>query len=214
MNTPPEYLLFDLDGTLVDSVTDLTCALNLLGQELGQPPLTAERVRSIVGDGATKLIKRAFGEENYHREQLFRFLAIYGAHLLDTTRCYPGIEELLHRHPAEKLALVTNKPHQMTVQLLKGLGLEKHFKVIIGGDSYPQKKPDPLPVLAALKLLAAPAEKAVMIGDHHTDLYSGKGAGVATCFCAYGLGNSDGLTPDYLAKSSTDLLELFPGRKQ
>jgi phosphoglycolate phosphatase len=210
MRDKPEYLLFDLDGTLVDSVADLTCALNLLGAELGRRPLTPDFVRSIVGDGATKLIKRAFGTEHYQREQLFRFLDIYGAHLLDNTRCYPGIEELLNRFPAEQLALVTNKPHRLTVELLQGLGIAGHFKVIIGGDSYPEKKPHPRPVLEALHLLGATAEKTVMIGDHHTDLYAGKAAGVATCFCAYGLGHSDGLSPDYLANSSTDLLQLFP----
>ena len=207
----PDYLLFDLDGTLVDSVVDLTCALNLLGKELGRSPLSTERVRTIVGDGATKLIKRAFGEENFQYEQLQRFLAIYREHLIDTTRCYPGIEMLLDRHPAEKLAVITNKPHSLSVALLEGLGLAGHFKVVIGGDSYPQKKPDPLPVLKALELLGAPVDRAVMIGDHHTDLHAGKGAGIATCFCAYGLGVTGGLVPDYQARHSTDLLKLFPG---
>jgi phosphoglycolate phosphatase len=207
----PDYLIFDLDGTLVDSVADLTLSLNLLAEELGQESLTPDQIRSIVGDGATKLIKRAFGEENYQREQLFRFLDIYGEHLIDKTCCYPGIEELLARHPAERLALVTNKPHKLTVELLNGLGLYKHFKVIIGGDSYPEKKPHPLPVQKALESLGINPQQAVMIGDHHTDLYSGRGAGVATCFCAYGLGNTDGLTPDYIAETPADLLRLFPG---
>lgn len=211
MSDRPEYLLFDLDGTLVDSVADLTCSLNLLADELKRPHLTPGQVRSIVGDGATKLIKRAFGEENYQREQLFRFLDIYGKHLLDNTCCYPGIEELLSRHPAENLALVTNKPHRLTVELLQGLNLDRHFKIIIGGDSYPEKKPHPQPVQKALEALGAKLELAVMIGDHHTDLHSGKGAGIATCFCAYGLGSTDGLTPDYIANTSADLLQLFPG---
>lgn len=210
----PDYLIFDLDGTLVDSVADLTCSLNLLADELQQPQLTAEQVRTIVGDGATKLIKRAFGKKNYQREQLFRFLDIYSAHLLDATRCYPGIEELLSRHPAEQMALVTNKPHALTVQLLDGLSLKHHFKVIIGGDSYAEKKPHPLPIQKALEALGAQPEQAVMIGDHHTDLYAGKSAGLTTCFCAYGLGNTDGLIPDFTANHSTDLLGLFPGCQQ
>ncbi|HEY5672817.1 MAG TPA: HAD-IA family hydrolase [Malonomonas sp.] len=214
MTATPEFLLFDLDGTLIDSVADLTCALNILGAELGHAPLATDYVRTIIGDGATKLIKRAFGPDNYQRDQLLRFLEIYSEHLLDNTCCYPGISELLHRHPTEKMALVTNKPHRLTVDLLQGLGIAQHFKAIIGGDSYPEKKPHPQPVHEALQLLGAPAEKAVMIGDHHTDLYSGKAAGVATCFCAYGLGHTDGLSPDYLAESSTDLLRLFPVAKQ
>ncbi len=210
MNTP-RYLLFDLDGTLVDSVTDLADSLNLLSQELSQPALTTEQVREMVGDGAVKLIKRAFGEENYQRQQLLRFLEIYGERLTRTTRCYPGIKELLLNHPAERLAVVTNKPYQLSVDLLAGLGLTKYFKVVIGGDSYPKKKPHPLPVHKALELLGADPQQAVMIGDHHTDLHSGQAAGIATCFCAYGLGNTGGVEPDYLAKTSQDLLRLFPG---
>ena len=209
--TQPTYLLFDLDGTLVDSVADLTSALNLLGAELDQPPLTTAQVRGIVGDGAVKLIKRAFGEENYQRPQLLRFLELYRAHLTATTRCYPGIEALLASHPAEHLAVVTNKPYELSVELLAGLGLEKHFKVVIGGDSYAEKKPDPLPVRKALERLGADPRLAVMIGDHHTDLHSGQAAGIATCFCAYGLGNSGGLTADYQAETAADLQRLFPG---
>ncbi len=206
-----KYLLFDLDGTLVDSVADLTTSLNLLADELGHPHLTADYVRSIVGDGATKLIKRAFGPENYQREQLFRFLDIYSEHLLDQTCCYPGIEELLNRHPADHMALVTNKPHALTLQLLKELGLDKHFRIIIGGDSFPEKKPHPLPVTKALEALGAKPSEAIMIGDHHTDLYSGRDAGTATCFCAYGLGNTGDVTPDVTVESAEELLQLFPG---
>ena len=210
MNTP-KYLLFDLDGTLVDSLADLTCALNLLGGELNHPPLSCEQVRGIVGDGAANLIKRAFGESNYQRDQLSRFLEIYNEHLLDNTRCYPGISELLDRHPAKRLAIITNKPFQLTMDLLTGLGLEHHFRVIIGGDSFPKKKPDPLPVLKALEQLGALPTEAVMVGDHHTDLYSGRAAGTRTCFCAYGLGNDDGLNADYRVSQPQELLPLFPG---
>lgn len=207
----PRFLLFDLDGTLVDSVHDLTTALNLLGEELGHAPLTKEKVRTIVGDGATKLIKRAFGEEHYQRDHLFRFLDIYGVHLLDETRCYPGIEELLDRYPTDNLALVTNKPLALTLELLKGLGLDRCFKVVFGGDSFTEKKPHPLPVVKALEALGAKPHEAVMIGDHHTDLKSGRDAGTATCFCAFGLGNTGGVEPNYIVQESIELLQLFPG---
>lgn len=211
MKTKFQYLLFDLDGTLVDSVADLTLALNLLADELHLPHLTRQRVKSIVGDGVSKLIKRAYGEEVYKREHLFRFLDIYGEHLLDNTRCYPGIEELLASYPAENLAVVTNKPYQLTMKLLAGLDLLESFKVIVGGDSFAEKKPHPLPVINTLKELGATPDQAVMIGDHHTDLHSGKDAGTAICFCSYGLGNTGGVIPDFTAESSADLLQLFPG---
>jgi len=206
-----DYLLFDLDGTLVDSVPDLTVSLNLLRAGLDCPPLTEQQIAGMVGDGVTVLVKRALGEDLYHPDHLARFMQLYDEHLLDHTQCYPGIEELLSLHPAKQMAIVTNKPYQLTIKLLEGLDLIRHFKVIVGGDSYAEKKPHPMPVTKALEGLGADPKQAVMIGDHHTDLHSGRDAGTAICFCAYGLGHPDGLTPDFRAEQSTDLLQLFPG---
>jgi len=205
------YLLFDLDGTLVDSVPDLTLSLNLLRSELDRPPLSEKQVATMVGDGVTVLVRRSLGEDLYQTAHRARFMQLYDEHLLDHTSCYPGIKELLNRHSAEKMAIVTNKPYQLTLKLLEGLNLIQNFKIIVGGDSYAEKKPHPLPVIKALEGLGADPKQAVMIGDHHTDLHSGRGAGTAICFCAYGLGHTDGLTPDFRAEQSTDLLQLFPG---
>ncbi|MEA3543799.1 MAG: HAD-IA family hydrolase [Thermodesulfobacteriota bacterium] len=206
-----KYLLFDLDGTLVNSVPDLTLSLNLLRTELNCPPLAENQVANMVGDGVAVLVKRALGEELYLPGHRDRFMQLYNEHLLDHTRCYPGIAELLSSHPADKIAIVTNKPYQLTIKLLEGLKLIKNFKIIVGGDSYAEKKPHPLPVIKALEGLGADPQHAVMIGDHHTDLYAGREAGTATCFCAYGMGHSDGLTAEFHAEQSTDLLRLFPG---
>ncbi len=207
----PRYLIFDLDGTLVDSVPDLTLCLNLLREELECPPLAEPEVAAMVGDGVSILVKRALGEELFDPRHIARFMEFYSEHLLDHTSCYPGVEELLASHPAERLALVTNKPYQLTLKLLEGLNLLRYFKIIIGGDSFTEKKPHPLPVEEALKGLAAAAHQSVMVGDHHTDLRAGRGAGTMTCFCAYGMGHTDGLTPDFRAEQSTDLLRLFRG---
>ena len=204
------YLLFDLDGTLVDSVPDLTLSLNLLRAELDCSPLLEKQVALMVGDGVGALVKRALGEDLYRSAHRDRYMQLYGEHLLDYTSCYPGIEEFLSYHSANKMAIVTNKPYQLTMKLLDGLNLTRHFKVVIGGDSYAEKKPHPLPVIKALERLSADPKQAVMIGDHHTDLYSGREAGIATCFCAYGMGHTDDLTTDYYAEQSTDLLQLFP----
>lgn len=206
-----KYLLFDLDGTLVNSVPDLTLSLNLLRAELSCPPLSENQVADMVGDGVAVLVKRALGDELYLPEHRDRFMQLYDEHLLDHTRCYPGIEELLTQHPTDKMAIVTNKPYQLTLDLLEGLNLINHFKIIVGGDSYDEKKPHPLPVIKALEGLGADPQHTVMIGDHHTDLYAGRKAGTATCFCAYGMGHADGLTADFHAERSTDLLQLFPG---
>ena len=207
----PLYLLFDLDGTLIDSLPDLALSLNLLRGELDLPPLSQQQCGAMIGDGASVLVRRALGDDLYDNGHLKRFIAIYSEHLLDKTRCYPGIETLLQRHPPERLAVVTNKPHGLTLQILEGLGLSSTFGSIIGGDSLPRKKPDPLPVSQALADLGARPGQAVMIGDHHTDLNSGRAAGTATCFCAYGFGHADGLAGDYYAEQPSDLLQLFPG---
>lgn len=212
MPRTPEFLLFDLDGTLVDSVPDLALALNLLRAELDLEGLPPERVAAMVGDGARMLVRRALGDTLFAEHHLQRFLVLYGEHLLDSTRCFPGIEELLERHSPQRMAVITNKPHGLSCALLEGLGIRKRFHSVIGGDSLPRKKPDPLPVRTALQHLDARPEQAVMIGDHHTDLHAGRGAGTAVCFCSYGPGNDQGLPCDYRVASARELLTLFPGR--
>ncbi len=207
----PRFLIFDLDGTLVDSVPDLTASLNILRKELDCPPVSEQRVAKMVGDGVSMLVKRALGDELFLPVHVARFMEIYDEHILDNTSCYPGIEELFSRHPAAHMALVTNKPYQLTIKLLEGLNLRQNFKKIIGGDSFTEKKPHPLPVLKALEALDAEPHQTVMIGDHHTDLRAGQGAGTMTCFCNYGMGHTDGLSADFRAEQATDLLKLFPG---
>ena len=207
----PTAFLFDLDGTLVDSLTDLVTAVNLLRHELFLPPLDAAAVRSYVGDGATALVRRALPAGLFTTARLERFLELYGQHLLDTTRPYPGIPEFLARHRQQPLAIVTNKPLGLTRKLLGGLDLDHYFPVLVGGDSCDEKKPSPLPVRLALEQLGVNAADAVLIGDHHTDLSAGRAAGVRTCFCSWGLGKQGGIDPDFLATTAAALLQLFPG---
>ncbi len=208
---PPGTFLFDLDGTLVDSVADLATAVNLLRHELALPPLSLETIRSYVGDGATALVTRALPPGAFSPARLERFLDHYGNHLLDTTRPYPGILDFLAAKRRRPLAVVTNKPLELSRQLLRGLGLEAFFPVVVGGDSCPEKKPSPQPVQLALAGLGAVPVDVVLIGDHHTDLCAGRAAGVRTCFCAWGLGNTGGIGHDYFAATPEELLQLFPG---
>lgn len=202
-------LLFDLDGTLVDSVADLATAVNLLRGELELPPLLLPAVREFVGDGARELVRRALPEGLFEERQLQRFLLLYGEHLADQTSVYPGIRELLNLYSPASLAIVTNKPLALTLRLLELLELKECFAAVIGGDSAPVKKPSPVPVRMALHRLGRPATGAIMIGDHHTDLRAGHGAGVATCFCAWGLGHDDGLFPDLRAATVAELAQLL-----
>ncbi|WP_429884313.1 HAD-IA family hydrolase [Geoalkalibacter halelectricus] len=206
------YLL-DLDGTLVDSLADLAGAVNALRADLDLPPLDLTRVRAYVGDGARMLVTRALPPDLFSEEKLARFLALYRRRLLDHTRPYPGIETFLDAHAPQQLAVVTNKPLQLSLELLRGLGLARRFAVIIGGDSCAAKKPDPLPVLEALRRLGAEPRHSVMIGDHHTDLRAGQAARTATCFCAWGYGHDAGFSPDFRAELPDDLPRLFPGAR-
>lgn len=203
-----DTFLFDLDGTLVDSAADLATSINRLRQELSLPPLAPATVRSYVGDGARLLVTRSLPE--FSEEHLRRFLQIYGRHLLDQTAPYPGIREFLSEQRRRRLAVVTNKPLQLSLDLLQGLDLLHFFPVVLGGDSCTEKKPHPAPLQRALQQLGSRPERAVMIGDHHTDLLAGRAAGVKTCFCAWGIGHDGGLASDYRAASPADLPRLFP----
>ncbi|MBW6508388.1 MAG: HAD-IA family hydrolase [Desulfuromonadales bacterium] len=205
-------MLFDLDGTLINSLPDLLTALNLLRHELELEPLSAAQVTQMVGDGATLLVKRALGADLYEHRHLQRFLEFYGEHLLDHTRCYPGIEELLMRHDPRHMALITNKPILYTRKILEGLNLSRFFSAVIGGDSFPHKKPHPYPLQQALDQLGGPPQQALMIGDHHTDLLAAQNAGIATCFCAYGFGHCGDCIPDYQVTNAGELLALLPGK--
>jgi phosphoglycolate phosphatase len=205
-----DTFLFDLDGTLIDSVADLATAVNLLRAELELSPLPVTQVREFVGDGATMLAKRSLPEGAFSEARLQHFLTLYGDHLREKTVVYPGIPEFLERHRGKKMAVVTNKPYRFAMELLEGFGLLSYFGVVLGGESCETKKPDPAPVRQALAVLGSDPATAVFIGDHHTDLRAGRGAGVATCFCAYGIGDAAGVPFDYRADAPADLLRLFP----
>lgn len=211
---PIDTFLFDLDGTLLDSMADIAMGVNLVRAELDLPPLPASMVRTYVGDGSSLLMQRSLPEGFYSEERLQRFLTLYGEHMLEQTRVYPGIREFLELHQGKRMGVVTNKHHALTVRLLEEFGISFCFQAVVGGDSAPEKKPHPGPVLAALAALEATPASAVLIGDHHTDLRAGRAAGIRTCFCAWGIGEDDGLPYDFLAETPFDLQRLFPGESR
>ncbi|RMF47213.1 MAG: HAD family hydrolase [Deltaproteobacteria bacterium] len=202
-------LIFDLDGTLLDSLPDLTLAANVIRNRLGLEPVDADRVRACVGDGARKLLERLLPEELFSDERLAQFLAIYRQHLTDQTRPFEGIPQLLERLSGHPRALITNKPVEMAREILDRLDLARHFSVVFGGDSFPEKKPHPRPLLETLKRLGTPAATTLMIGDHHTDLYAARAADMPFCFCRWGYGHTDGETADFEAGSVADLARLL-----
>ncbi len=205
-----DTFLFDLDGTLVDSIPDLTRAINLLREELDLPAVTRDQARGYVGDGVGLLLQRALPEELYNQKRRKRFMEIYTEHLTDETVLYPGIMDFLVMHRQKPMAVVTNKPQHLAEILVDRLGLSPFFQHVIGAELALQKKPHPDMVHHALKLLDSHPEKTVLLGDHHVDLRAAHAAGVKSCFCAWGLGHDDGLQADFQADRSIDLPRVFP----
>lgn len=165
-------LVFDLDGTLIDSAPDIHAACARMLADYGHAPLPPERIQAFVGNGAPRLVERvmaAVGESAGHGDWLARFLAHYAADPATLTRPYPGVPEALERLAAagHALGLCTNKPEAPAREILRLLGLDHHFSVVIGGDSTPATKPDPLPLARAFEAL--PALPRLFIGDSEVD---------------------------------------------
>ncbi|HWI29302.1 MAG TPA: phosphoglycolate phosphatase [Stellaceae bacterium] len=206
-------VLFDLDGTLVDSVPDLAAAANRLLAELGCPPLDREEIARMVGDGVPKLVERALAASGAGSVALApaveRFTALYEASATALTRPYSGVEAVLERlaEAGARLALCTNKPEAATRAVLEGLGLARFFPVVLGGDSLPVRKPDPAPLLAALEKLGIAPRAATMVGDHRNDVLAAQRAGVVAIFAGYGYGRATlgELKPDAFLESFKEL---------
>jgi phosphoglycolate phosphatase len=185
-------VVFDLDGTLVDSVADLTTAVNeALGRLApGAPTLAVETVRAYVGNGAGALISRSIARAGVSvpveaaREA---FLECYGRRLLDTTRPYPGVVEGLQAMKPPRLAVLTNKPGDLSRRILEGLGLARYFARIWGAGDVPLRKPDPGGLLGLLAALEVPGEDALMVGDSAVDVQTARAAGVRAVGVTYGL---------------------------
>jgi len=186
VTTLPRLAIFDLDGTLVDSIEDIHAAVNHGLARAGLPPRGLEEVRGFIGDGARVLLERAVGP---HRDRLEEAIAgwreHYQAHLLDHTRFYPGLVEVLTA-AGRTLAVQTNKPGQMARRILEGLGLLARFAVVLGGGEAPTK-PDPAGVRLILDRVGARAEETVFVGDSTVDLATARNAGVVFVGVTWGL---------------------------
>ena len=189
-------IIFDLDGTLIDSRADLATAVNLTRREFGLEPLPVEQVAMLVGEGLRNLISRAWPEAG---ERLDAAVAVarqqYGEHLLDQTTLYPGVAAALRelRAAGYRLGVVTNKPQEFTDTILRGFSLDDCFTMVVGGGSGLPLKPDPAPVLAVLERCGVtPSRDSWMVGDHFTDLEVGRRVGLSRCFCRFGFGDPRG----------------------
>jgi phosphoglycolate phosphatase len=213
-------LVFDLDGTLVDSREDLANSVNHAMAENGLPVLPMAKVCEFVGDGVTLLLRRAIGDGAADRFPAVRksFLAHYREHLLDHTRPYPGVLESLAAHAGEyRMAVLTNKPIAMTHAILDGLFPEGTFGAVRGGDSFATKKPDPEGLIDIMACEHAAPVETLMVGDSSNDVRAGRAAGVSTCGVTYGLG-AHGFAqypPDFAVDRFPDLfgrIRPIPGR--
>jgi phosphoglycolate phosphatase len=200
-----ELLVFDLDGTLIDSKLDLALSVNATRAQLGMPPLADEIVFSYVGNGAPVLIRKAIGEhagdEQFERS-LEYFLSYYRQHMLDNTRLYPGAREALDRMrgAALQLAVLTNKPVRFSRDLLRGLGVADHFAAVYGGNSFETKKPHPEGLQQVMADLAVSPERTLVVGDSGVDIRTARNAGAWSCGVTYGF------QPETFAQEPPDFL--------
>lgn len=200
-----DLLIFDLDGTLVDSRLDLANAVNATRTHMGMAPLENARVYSYVGNGAPALIRRSLGEqagEAELQEGLEYFLEYYREHDLDHTVLYPGVKESLDRLRAagKHMAVLTNKPVRMSRAIVEGLGVGSHFFQVYGGNSFEFKKPNPIGVEVLRREVGAAREVTMMVGDSSVDVRTARNALIPCCGVTYGF------QPETLADPAPDLL--------
>lgn len=215
-----KLVIFDLDGTLIDSRLDLVHSVNAALRHIGRPELPDEVIASYVGDGAPILIQRALGGEASDdalvRKGLEFFLSYYREHKLDHTTVYDGIQDGLAsirsgNGAQRKMAVLTNKPVNPSRAIVEALGMGLFFTQIYGGNSFATKKPDPEGALKLLEETGVRAEQAAIIGDSHVDVRTGRNAGLWTVGVTYGfaphtLGDEP---PDVLVDSPQELAEVF-----
>jgi len=209
---PPAALVFDLDGTLIDSRRDITTAVNRTREVYGLPPLALEQVVGMVGEGARLLVERAFGPDLPPEGldvALVRYLAAYREVCLDETRPYPGIPELLAAlAPRYPLALLSNKGEELSRLILRGLDLDAHFREVLGGDSLSTRKPDPAGLLLLAERLNVPIDRLLMVGDTRIDCETARAAGCPFALVEWGFPRPigiAGLTTDLRVETVAEL---------
>ena len=214
-----DLVIFDLDGTLIDSSRDLANAVNATRAHLGLAPIENETVYSYVGNGAPVLIRKALGPEYADEEvqsALEYFLAYYREHMLDNTVLYPGVREVLDqfRRAGLTMAVLTNKPVRFSQGIVDGLGLGAHFRRVYGGNSFEQKKPHPVGIETLMKEAGAAREQTVMVGDSSVDVQTARNARVTACGVTWGF-QPDTFAewpPDFLVNTAGELADRVLGR--
>ena len=235
---PVDLIIFDLDGTLIDSKEDLAASTNHALHRLGLPQLSVETIATYVGDGIYKLMERAIPSASLRagpsaepvvsaveplraggqahlellEEAVELFRNYYSQHLLDRTHLYLGVRETLEHFQEKKKAIVSNKPYDFTMTIVEGLGIDHYFDLILGGDSTENRKPHPEPVEKVLKQLGIMKERAAIVGDSPMDIEMGRKAGLFSVAVTYGLRPREELIetkPDLLIDDLYDLTKYL-----
>lgn len=215
-------VVWDLDGTLVDSAADIATSLNHLLAERDLPALADDRIRDMIGEGVPMLIRRGLAAHDVTPDDgllgalVKRFLEIYSAVATASTRLFPGAREVLSTlgEAGVSQAICTNKPEAITRQVLAGLDIAGHFEVVIGGDTLPRNKPDPLPLRTTLQRLGVAPGQALMVGDSAIDVMMAHAAGVDVTFVTfgYGPGPPGSHEPEFVIDKLTELPAVVAAR--
>ncbi len=207
-------IIFDLDGTLIDSSKDLAISMNATREHFGLVPLDPTLIYSYVGNGAAVLVRRALGPgttEEAVQDALGFFLNFYRVHALEHTKLYAGIREVVNDLAVigHTLAVLTNKPVRISFDIVCSLGLESYFMRVYGGDSFPAKKPDPIGVFELMREAGVAEPETVLVGDSGVDVQTARNAGVRSCGVAWGFQPEafEVHPPDMLIQNPRQLLE-------
>ncbi|MDR1196164.1 MAG: HAD-IA family hydrolase [Endomicrobium sp.] len=208
-----DFLIFDLDGTIVDSQRDISSAVNAVRKDFGFEPLSIEKIRSYLGSGVKALVDKAVPDTSGEilSEALKKFKRYYADCLTDTTVAYKGVEKMLDALRNKKKAILSNKIELFSYEIIKRLGLSQCFTEVWGGDTAGVKKPDPKPILDLIKKTNSDPQKTIMIGDGENDIKAAKAAGIASLAVLYGYSDIKYIkqyNPDYIAATPEEIIKI------
>ncbi|MFH0924516.1 MAG: HAD-IA family hydrolase [bacterium] len=204
-----DLLIFDLDGTLIDSQKDIAISVNYTLSYYNAPHLENEFLYTAIATGVYKLLVESLSSFSIPSEEIINtFRGHYLSHLLDNTTCFPYVYQVLDKFRDKKKAIITNKPDEYTLPVINGLDLIDHFDIIKSGNSNCRPKPHPESIEQVIKAIGSLSVNTLIIGDNNVDIEVGIKAGIKTCWAAYGYGKLDSLTPDFQINSFLELLGL------
>ncbi len=215
MRKSVQGFIFDLDGTLIDSREDLVLSVNHALKTLGQAELPGDTIAGYVGDGVRNLLTSCLAHSDRQDlldRAILLFQGHYGEHLLDHTRLYAGVMDILKWLQGKKMAVVTNKPEGFTLRILEGLGIRCYFDPVLGGDSTPFKKPNPEPILKVLQQWKIDAGETLVVGDSPNDIVAGKKSQTLTCGLTQGFRSRKEIqdsNPDWTIDSISEIRKIL-----